>query len=103
MSYYVVITTCGNRDEAERLASQIIEKKLAACVQLSSITSYYIWEGEVNNDPEIKLLIKTRKELYDQLEKLIKDNHSYDVPEIIALPVQSGSKDYLDWIEEVTI
>jgi len=98
-----VITTCGSRDEAERLASLILGKKLAACVQLSSITSYYIWEGEVNNDPETKILIKTRKELYDQLEKLIKDNHSYDVPEIVALPVQSGLKDYLDWIEEVTI
>lgn len=102
MDYLVVITTCGSQDEAENLASQIIKSKLAACVQLSNITSYYIWDGEVNNDPEVKLLIKTRKALYDQLEAMIKNLHSYDVPEIIALPVLSGLKDYLDWIDEVT-
>lgn len=102
MDYAVVITTCGSREEAEKLAARIVDRKLAACVQLSSITSYYTWEGEVNNDPETKLLIKTRKDLYDRLESFIKENHSYDVPEIISLPVQSGSKAYLDWIDEVT-
>jgi len=102
MSYCVVITTCGSSEEGEKLASQLVESKLAACVQLSSITSYYRWEGKVNRDPEYKLVIKTRKALYDQLANFIKENHSYDVPEIIELPIQSGSKEYLSWIDEVT-
>jgi len=102
MSYCVVITTCGSSEEGEKLASQLVESKLAACVQLSSITSYYRWEGKVNRDPEYKLVIKTRKALYDQLANFIKENHSYDIPEIIELPIQSGSKEYLSWIDEVT-
>jgi periplasmic divalent cation tolerance protein len=102
MSYCVVITTCGSNEEGEKLASQIVEAKLAACVQLSSITSYYTWEGKVNRDPECKLVIKTRKALYDQVESFIKEHHSYDVPEIIELPIHSGSKEYLSWIDEVT-
>lgn len=102
MGYCVVITTCGNREEAEKLAGLIVENQLAACVQLSSITSYYTWDGQMNKDPEIRILIKTRTQLYDELEKFIKENHSYDVPEIIELPIQSGSKEYLSWIDEVT-
>jgi periplasmic divalent cation tolerance protein len=102
MSYCVVITTCGSNEEGEKLASQIVEAKLAACVQLSSITSYYTWEGKVNRDPECKLVIKTRKALYDQVESFIKEHHSYDAPEIIELPIHSGSKEYLSWIDEVT-
>ena len=102
MSYCVVITTCGSSEEGEKLASQLVESKLAACVQLSSIISYYTWEGKVNRDPECKLVIKTRKALYDQVENFIKEHHSYDVPEIIELPIQSGSKEYLTWIDEVT-
>lgn len=102
MSYCMVITTCGSTDEGEKLASQIVENKLAACVQLSSITSYYTWEGKVNRDPECKLVIKTRKALYGQVEDFIKEHHSYDVPEIIELPIQSGSEEYLGWIDEVT-
>ena len=102
MSYCLVITTCVSRDEAEKLASQMVIAQLAACVQLSSITSYYTWDGKINNDPEFKLLIKTRKTLYRQIEQFIKDNHSYDVPEIIGIPIQSGSREYLGWIDEVT-
>ena len=102
MSYCMVITTCGSNEEGEKLASQIVEAKLAACVQLSSITSYYTWEGKVNRDPECKLVMKTRKALYNQVESFIKEHHSYDVPEIIELPIQSGSKEYLSWIDEVT-
>jgi len=102
MSYCVVITTCGSTEEGEKLASEIVAGKLAACVQLSSITSYYTWEGKINRDPECKLVIKTRKALYDQLERFIKEHHRYNVPEIIELPIQAGSKEYLAWIDEVT-
>lgn len=102
MNYCVVITTCENQEKAELLAKSILEERLAACVQLSSISSFYRWEGAVANDDEIKLLIKTREELYDKLEKHIAENHAYDVPEIIMLSVGRGSIAYLGWIDEET-
>ncbi|NTW48507.1 MAG: divalent-cation tolerance protein CutA [Chlorobiales bacterium] len=102
MSYSVVITTCASQEDAESLASKIIENKLAACVQLSNIQSYYVWNDAASNELEVKLSIKTRHDLYGKLEAFIRKNHSYQVPEIIELPIQSGSKAYLDWIDEVT-
>lgn len=101
MSYCIVITTCEKREEAERLAAKMVEHKLAACVQLSEIVSYYTWKDKVCHDPEIKLLIKTKKALYDELEHFIKENHSYDIPEIVALDLSAGSKEYKGWIDEV--
>ncbi|NTV47681.1 MAG: divalent-cation tolerance protein CutA [Chlorobiales bacterium] len=102
MSYSVVITTCASQEDAEALASKIIENKLAACVQLSNIQSYYVWNDAVSHDLEVKLSIKTRHELYDELEAFIKKNHSYQVPEIIEIPIYSGSKAYLNWIDGAT-
>lgn len=102
MSYSVVVTTCASQEDAEALASKIIENKLAACVQLSNIQSYYVWNDAVSNDLEVKLSIKTRHELYDELEAFIKKNHSYQVPEIIEIPIQSGSRAYLNWIDGAT-
>lgn len=98
----LVITTCGNQEEAEQLAGSIIETKLAACIQLSDIRSYYFWDGKVNNDPEVLLFIKTRNDLYPDLEAHIQTHHSYEVPEIIRLPIDGGLPAYLGWIGEVT-
>jgi len=100
--YCLVVSTCGSRDEAEKLAASILEEKLAACIQLSNIQSYYFWDGKVNNDPEVLLFIKTRSALYDALESHIKAHHAYDVPEIIRLPIDGGLPAYLGWIDEVT-
>jgi periplasmic divalent cation tolerance protein len=98
----LVITTCGSQEEAEKLAGSIIEAKLAACIQLSDIRSYYFWDGKVNNEPEVLLLIKTRSDLYDDLESHIRTHHSYEVPEIIRFPIEGGLPAYLDWIGDVT-
>ncbi len=100
MGYCIVITTCPVKDEAKELASKIVKKKLAACVQISAIESYYTWDGKTQIEPEYKLLIKTSNKLYDHLEQFIKQNHSYDVPQIVQIPIQDGSEEYLDWIDE---
>jgi len=103
MKACIVITTCSGRKQAETLAKSIIEEKLAACVQLSDISSFYRWDGKLCHEDEVKLLIKTREEFYDQLEKHISANHEYDLPQIIMLPIAKGSAAYLGWIEENTV
>ena len=100
MGYCVVMTTCGRREEAEDLAAKIIENRLAACVQLSEVASYYKWENEVCHEPETRLLIKTTHAGLEPLEGFIKANHGYDVPQIISLKIESGSPEYLAWIDE---
>jgi periplasmic divalent cation tolerance protein len=95
----VVLTTLENPDEGERLARLIIESELAACVQiLPPMTSIYRWEGKIERASETLLLIKTTRAAYHTLEKLIIQNHSYQTPEILSLTVESGLKDYLDWL-----
>jgi len=102
MEYSIIITTTDSEEEARSLSAKLVENKLAACVQVSPITSFYTWKGEVHNDPEHKLLIKTCKELYPAAEAFIKEQHSYEVPEIIEVPIRSGLGEYLGWIDEVT-
>ncbi|CCK81754.1 MULTISPECIES: divalent-cation tolerance protein CutA [Desulfobacula] len=102
MEYCIVLTTCPNNNEAKTLASKLIKEKLAACVQLSSITSYYTWKGDMHNETEIRLIIKTRSRLYETIEQFIQKNHSYDVPQIVQIPINDGSDEYLDWIDENT-
>lgn len=97
----IVLTTTPNTEEAENLAQKIVEAKLAACVQIMpQIKSFYIWEGKVQNEAEHLLLIKTLPEKYDDLEKFIHTNHSYEVPEIIALKAEKVSESYLNWAVE---
>lgn len=102
MEYSIIITTTDSEEEARSLSAKLVENGLAACVQVSSITSFYNWKGQVNNDPEYKLLMKTRKELYPKAESFIRQNHSYEVPEIIEVPIRQGLDQYLGWIAEVT-
>ena len=101
MSVLVVLTTVSSNEEAEALARQIVGEKLAACVQiLPKMTSVYFWEGEIRSEAEHLLLIKTLPKKYDELEAFIKANHSYDVPEIVAIRSERVSEQYLDWIKE---
>lgn len=87
--------------EAESLAEKIVAGKLAACVQiLPGVTSVYFWEGRVQREAEHLLLIKTLPEKFDKLEILIRTNHSYSVPEIVAIPSERVSEQYLGWIKE---
>lgn len=96
----VVLTTAPNDAEAEILAKKIIGEKLAACVQvLPPMKSFYFWQGAVQAESEHLLLIKTLPERFDELEKFIRSNHSYDVPEIVALSSERVSADYLDWMK----
>jgi len=95
----VVITTTESNEDAERLARLLVERELAACVQvLPQITSVYRWQGRVEQAGETLLLIKTTRAAYPQLETAIKDNHPYQTPEIIALPVEAGSNECLSWL-----
>lgn len=95
----VVLTTVDDRELAGNLAGSIVEAHLAACVQiLPGMTSVYRWQGRVESADELLLLIKTTSTAFPELESFIKANHPYQTPEILALPVKSGSDDYLDWL-----
>jgi len=98
----VMLTTTPSREEAQTIARLLIEEKLAACVQLLPIESFYFWQGKTQNEAEILLLIKTRSALFVAAMARIKDVHSYTVPEIVALPFAAGFQGYFDWIGEVT-
>ncbi len=96
----VVLTSVPNSEEAEIIARKIIEAKLAACVQvLPPMKSFYFWNDDIQADSEYLLLIKTLTENFDELEKFIKTNHSYDVPEIVALAAERVSESYLGWMK----
>jgi periplasmic divalent cation tolerance protein len=95
----VVLTTVEKLEDGERLAGLLIERELAACVQiLPPMISIYRWQGAVERASEVLLLIKTTCSAYPRLETTIKENHPYQTPEIIALPVEAGSGDYLSWL-----
>ena len=95
----VVLTTLEKQEDGERLATLLVEGALAACVQiLPSMTSIYRWQGAVERSNEVLLLIKTTRDAYTRLEATIKENHPYQMPEIIALPVEAGSDEYLSWL-----
>lgn len=101
-SYCLITTTAGSQDEAEHLASLLVCEKLAACVQITKISSVYTWEGTLHKEEEWLLLIKTRAELYEQIEDILHEHHSYETPEIICVPIAQGSAPYLAWIDENT-
>ena len=85
----------------EKIGNTLVEEKLAACVNITSeIKSVYFWKGKVEEDKEHLLIIKTRKDKFESLEKRVKEIHPYEVPEIVALSIILGSKDYLNWIDE---
>lgn len=100
--YGVLLTTTSTRDDAARIAKLLIDEKLAACVQLLPIQSFYFWQGKTQNEPEVLLLVKTRSNLFEKAITRIKEVHSYNVPEIVALPFSAGFAGYLNWIDEVT-
>ena len=97
----VIYITCPDHDAGELLASSLVEHRLVACVNvIDGVTSLFHWEGRVDRDPEVLLVIKTRTDLLDVIERRVNEVHPYDVPEVIALPIIGGSKAYLDWIDE---
>jgi len=98
--FTVIITTCPNAEEAEALTQALIESRLAACVQTSQINSTYHWQGKLETDQEIRLMIKTTADLFDEIAAMIHLHVSYNTPEVISLPVLQGSNAYLDWVSQ---
>ena len=96
-----VLTTAGSEEEAGRIASLLVERRLAACVQVvGPITSRYRWQGTIEEEREWQCLAKTTAAAYEAVEAAIREVHSYDEPEVIATPIVAGSAGYLAWIEE---
>lgn len=93
-----VTTTVETQEDADNLTRLVLQKRLAACVQVSSCCSSYHWQGVIEQENELKLVMKSHLKLYPELEKLILANHPYDTPEILATPVQFCNSDYLDWM-----
>jgi periplasmic divalent cation tolerance protein len=103
-NYRLVLVTCANHMQAKLIARSVVEKRLAACVNILRIPieSHYRWQGNVEKARELLLFIKTTARKVGGLEREVKRLHSYDVPEFIVLPIVAGSKAYLDWLDENT-
>ena len=103
MSYCTVQCTAANKEEAVKIAKSLVKKKLIACCNIiPEVISVYKWKNKMHEDNEVLMIMKTETELFGHIETEIKKLHSYDVPEIICIPIVNGSQDYLDWVDEQT-
>jgi periplasmic divalent cation tolerance protein len=100
--YCVIQTTFGKKSDAKKLAKILLEGKLTACAQISMIESFYFWKEKLTNNKEFLLELKTTEDLYKEIEKIILENHPYDLPQIIFLPIKNGFKSYFNWINDST-
>jgi periplasmic divalent cation tolerance protein len=100
-AYIVVIITTETDSEAHKIADVLLDQKKAACVNIvPRVDSRFWWEGKIDSARESLLIVKTKASLLDEVVNLVKQNHSYSVPEVIALPITGGNPDYLSWIDE---
>jgi periplasmic divalent cation tolerance protein len=100
-NYIIVLVTVSSGEEAKRISDILLGRKVIACVNIvQDVTSLYWWKGKLEQSKELLLLMKSRGELLDEIVQLVKENHSYEVPEIVAVPIVGGNADYLRWIEE---
>jgi periplasmic divalent cation tolerance protein len=98
--HIIVLITVGSLGEAEKIAQALVERMLAACVNIvPSITSVYRWQDEVQRDSEVLLIVKSRRDVFEHLARCVKELHSYKTPEIIAFPIETGDADYLHWLD----
>jgi periplasmic divalent cation tolerance protein len=96
----VVLTNCGSAEEAAKIARALVEKKLAACVNvIPAVRSFYRWKGVIEDEQESLLVIKSSRALFNDLRVEIEKLHSYEVPEVIAVPIVDGSEGYLEWLD----
>jgi periplasmic divalent cation tolerance protein len=101
-SYVIVIVSTANKQEAEKIAAQLLEEKLIACANiLGPVSSHFIWAGKIDQAEEYLVLMKSHLDLFEILTTRVKVLHSYEVPEVLALPVLKGSVAYLDWLNSV--
>jgi periplasmic divalent cation tolerance protein len=98
--YGIVLVTASSQEEGKAIAQALVKAKLAACVTLMPVQSIYTWQGQLMDEQEWQMIIKTDLSQFSRLEKKIQELHSYEVPEIIALPILAGSQPYLQWISE---
>ena len=97
----VALSTVGNAADAQRIGRALVERRLVACVNVvPGVTSIYAWKGSVTTDSELLLVIKTRREKLDEVRSALLELHPYEVPELIALPIEGGHGAYLEWIED---
>ncbi len=96
----IVLTTAGTREEAAKIARALVERQLAACVNVVAVDSVYRWKGKIENAQEWLLLIKTVSAAFDEVEGVIKELHSYELPECVVVPIEGGSEEYLDWLAD---
>ena len=102
--FVIIMMTCVSEEEAKRISGELLENRLIACANtVSGVDSHFIWQGKLDRAEEVMVLMKTREEHLQKIKEKILKLHSYSVPEIIALPIVWGSRDYLSWIEEVTV
>ncbi|GMQ48809.1 divalent-cation tolerance protein CutA [Vibrio sp. 10N] len=95
-----VLTTVGSKQQADGLIKVLLESRLAACIQTQQIESHYVWDGELCQDDEVLMIIKSTNEAYSKLERAIIANHDYEVPQIVALPIEAGYRPYLNWLKQ---
>lgn len=101
--YIIVLCTTNSKDSAKQMAKTLVLSNLAACVNLvDKMDSIYSWKGEIVEDSEVLMIIKTQKSLFEKLKNKIEEFHPYETPEIISFDIENGSKSYLDWISENT-
>ncbi len=99
VAYSVVLTTLGNRVDAQSLVRRLVEDRLVACGTIvENAFSIYEWQGKLEETSEVLVVLKTREDLWDELQKAVRELHPYDVPELLALPVQKGLPAYLEWL-----
>ncbi|MDC7243810.1 MAG: divalent-cation tolerance protein CutA [Sphaerochaetaceae bacterium] len=96
----IVQTTCASKDEAKKIAELLVKDKVAACTQIKKIESIYTWKDKIYDEVEFELSIKTKKENFKKIKRIIKENHSYDLPQIIAINIAGTSKQYLKYLDE---
>ena len=102
--YIQVFTTIDSKVRAETLAKTLLEKRIAGCIQIiGPITSIYWWNNKIEREKEWILLIKSREKNYKKIERTIKEIHPYQIPEIIAVPIISGSRNYLNWLDKILV
>ena len=97
----VVLVTAKDKTEARRIARKLLQKKLAACVNFVPVESMFSWDGDIQEEDEVLMIIKTKTDAFDDLMSAVKMTHSYDTPEIVGTPIILGSREYLKWIDNV--
>ena len=100
--YSIIISTCVDKETAKAIAKILVKTRLAVCVQMFPIESVYLWKEKICDEGEIMLFIKSKTGLFDKISAAIREIHSYEVPEIILVPIEGGLPEYLNWLDDCT-